>query len=53
MASGPITSWKTKIKGGIGVRVHFLGLQNPTCLKMQMLTAPMKLKDTCSWEEEL
>ena len=29
MASGPITSWETKRKGGISVRVHFLGLQIP------------------------
>ena len=39
MASGPITSWETKRKGGISVRVHFLGLQIP-----QMLTAAMKLR---------
>ena len=48
MASGPITSWETKRKGGISVRVHFLGLQIP-----QMLTAAMKLRNTCSLEEDL
>ena len=47
MTSGPITSWQivgeTMEKGQI-----FLGLQN-----LQMMTAAMKLKDSCSLEEKL
>ena len=47
MTSGPITSWQivgeTMEKGQT-----FLGLQN-----LQMMTAAMKLKDSCSLEEKL
>ena len=47
MASSPITTWQivgeTMEKGQI-----FLGLQN-----LQMMTAAMKLKDSCSLEEKL
>ena len=34
---------------GNSVRLYFLGLQK----SLQMVTADMKLKDTCSWEETL
>ena len=49
MASGPITSWQ--IDGEIMERVrdYFVGLQN----HLQIVTAVMKLKDTCSLEEKL
>ena len=49
MASGPITSWQIN-----GEKVEtvtdfiFLGSKS-----LQMVTAPMKLKDTCSLEEKL
>ena len=49
MASGPITSWQ--IDGETMERVrdfYFGGLQKP----LQMVTAVMKLKDTCSLEEK-
>ena len=46
MASGPITSWETD---GNSVRLYFLGLQK----SLQMVTAALKLKDTCSLEEKL
>ena len=48
MASGPITSWQ--IDGDTAERVtdYILGLQS-----LQMVTAAMKLKDTCSLEEKL
>ena len=49
MASGPITSWQ--IDGEtIGTVTDFI-LGAPESL--QMVTAAMKLKDTCSLEEEL
>ena len=49
MASGPITSWQ--IDGGTveTVRGFILGCSR----SLQMLTAAMKLKDTCSLEEKL
>ena len=47
MASCPITSWQ--IDGETGNRLYFGGA--PTSL--QMVTAAMKLKDTCSLEEKL
>ena len=49
MASGPITSWQ--IGGEIVETVTdflFLGFKT-----LQILTAAMKLKDTCSLEEKL
>ena len=47
MASGPITSWE--IDGGRVADFIFGGLQK----SLQMVTAAMKLKDTCSLEEKL
>ena len=48
MASGPIISWKIDGKTMETVTdFTFLGS------KMQMVTAAMKLKDTCSLEEKL
>ena len=49
MASGPITSWQ--IDGETvetGTDFIFLGFKS-----LQMVTAAMKLKDTCSLEEML
>ena len=46
MASGPITSWQ--IDGEL-VAVFILGAPK----SLQMVTAAMKLKDTCSLEEKL
>ena len=49
MASGPITSWE--IEGEtVKTVAHFI-LGAPKSL--QMVTAAMKLKDTCSLEEKL
>ena len=45
MASGPITSWQMDRE----TVTLFLGV--PKSLKM--VTAAMKLKDACSWEEKL
>ena len=50
MASSAITSWQ--IDGGNdgnSNRLYFLGLQK----SLQMVTAAMRLKDTCSLEEQL
>ena len=50
MASGPITSWQ--IDGGSNGnndRLYFGGAPK----SLQMVTAVMKLKDTCSLEEKL
>ena len=49
MASSPITSWKIDGKTMATVTDSFLGLQNP----LQKVSAAMKLKDTCSFEEKL
>ena len=49
MASGPITSWQ--IDGGKAGTVTDFILGDPKSL--QMVTAAMKLKDTCSLEEKL
>ena len=46
MASGPITSWQID-----GETVETVSSWAPKSL--QMVTAAMKLKDTCSLEEEL
>ena len=48
MASGPITSWQIDGETMATVSDIFLG-GAPTSL--QMVTAAMKLKDTCSKEE--
>ena len=49
MASGPITSWQ--IDGETMETVTDFVLGTPKSL--QMVTAAMKLKDTCSLEEKL
>ena len=46
-ASGPIISWQIDGKTLETVRYFILGA--PKSLKI--VTAAMKLKDTCSWEE--
>ena len=48
MASGPITSWQID---GETMETETLFLGAPRSL--QMVTAAMKLKDTCSLEEKL
>ena len=48
MASGPITSWEID---GETVETEILFLGAPKSL--QMVTVAMKLKDTCSLEENL
>ena len=49
MASGPITSWE--IDGETVQTVSDFTFLGPESL--QMVTAAMKLKDTCSLEEKL
>ena len=49
MASSPITSWQIDGKTMETVTDSFLGLQNP----LQKVSAAMKLKDTCSFEEKV
>ena len=49
MASGPITSWQIDGETMETVRDNFGG----TPKSLQMVTAAMKLKDTCSLEEKL
>ena len=49
MASGPIISWQRDGETMGTVRDYILGLQNHCAL----VTAAMKLKDTCSLEEKL
>ena len=50
MASGPITSWKIDGETMETVRdFTFGGIPK----SLQMVTAAMKLKDTCSLEEKL
>ena len=49
MASGPITSWE--IDGETVETVPDFIFGDPKSL--QMVTAPMKLKDSCSLEEKL
>ena len=49
MASSPITSWQIDKETMETVRDFILGAQKP----LQMVTAAMKLKDTCSLEEKL
>ena len=48
MASGPITSWQIKRgNNGNSDRIYFRGAPK----LLQMMTAAMKLTDTCSLEE--
>ena len=49
MASGPITSWKIDVEEWKQSQTLFLGAPK----SLQMVTAAMKLKDTCSLEEKL
>ena len=50
MACGPITSWQIDGEMVETVRVfYFEGVQN----SLQMVTAAMKLKDTCSLEKKV
>ena len=49
MASGPITLWQIDGKTMETVTHFILGAPK----SLQMVTAAMKLKDTCSWEEKL
>ena len=50
MASGLITSWqKDGGNSGNSERLYFWGVPK----SLQMVTAAMKLKDTCSLEEKL
>ena len=50
MAAGPITSWQNRRgKNGNSERLYFWGAPK----SLQMVTAAMKLKDTCSLEEKL
>ena len=50
MASGPITSWQ--IDGGNNGNSEILYFEEAP-KSLQMVTAAMKLKDTCSLEEKL
>ena len=50
MASGPITSWQTDGETVETVSDFILGGAPKS---LQMVTAAMKLKDTCSLEEKL
>ena len=47
MVSGPITSWQIDGETGNNNRLYFLGLQK----SLKMVTAAMKLKDSCSWKK--
>ena len=49
MASSPITSWQIEGETMETVTDYFGGLQK----SLQIVTAAMKLKDTCSLEEKL
>ena len=49
MASGPITSWQVDGDTMETVRDSILGAPK----SLQMVTAAMKLKDTCSFEGKL
>ena len=49
MASGPITSWQIDGETVETVRDFTFGAPK----SLQMVTAAMKLKDTCSLEEKL
>ena len=47
MVSGPISSWQIDGETMETVRDFILGAPK----SLQMLTAAMKLKDTCSWKK--
>ena len=47
MASGPITSWQIDQETVETVRDYFRGAPK----SLQMVTAAMKLKDSCSWKK--
>ena len=49
MASGPMTSWEIDGETVESVKLYFLGAPK----SLQVVTAAMKLKDTCSLEEKL
>ena len=49
LASGPITSWQIDGETVETVRDYFFSAPK----SLQMVTAAMKLKDTCSLEENL
>ena len=49
MASSPITSWQIDGETMEAVTDFILGAPK----SLQMVTAAMKLKDACSWEEKL
>ena len=49
IASGPIASWQIDEETMETVTDYFWGAPEP----LQMVTAAMKLKDTCSLEEKL
>ena len=49
MAPGPITSWQIGVKNWEQWRILFSWAPK----SLQMVTAAMKLKDTCSLEEKL
>ena len=49
ISSGPITSWQIDGETMETMRVYFWGAPK----SLQMVTAAMKLKDTCSLEEKL
>jgi len=49
MASGPITSWQTDGETVETVAEFIFGAPK----SLQTITAAMKLKDACSWEEKL
>jgi len=50
MASGPIASWQNRWRNsGNSDRLYFGGAPK----SLQMVTAPRKLKDTCSLQEKL
>ena len=49
LASGPINSWQIDGETMETVTDFILGVPK----SLQMVTAAMKLKDACSWEEKL
>ena len=53
MASGPITSWQIDVETMKTVNDFILAGEGGAPKSLQMVTAAMKLKDTCSLEEKL
>ena len=49
MASGPVTSWQIDMEKMETVQILFSWAPK----SLQMVTAALKLKDTCSFEEKL